>query len=78
VATFIGFWNPLVSAWNPSQNEAKAAVHRSARDTSELNYTLRGCTAPESCSPPYYPYTFVLSTTTKRSGKECSVQVVWR
>ena len=41
VAAFVEFWNPLVSAWNPSQNEPKAPVHPSARDPLEMNYTLR-------------------------------------
>ena len=41
VAAFVEFWNPLVSAWNPSQNEPKAPVHPSARDPLEMKYSLR-------------------------------------
>ena len=41
IAAFIEFWDPLVSAWNPSQNEPKAPVHPSARDPLEMNYSLR-------------------------------------
>jgi hypothetical protein len=40
VAAFIECWNPLVSAWNPSQNEPKAPVHPSAGDPLEMNHTL--------------------------------------
>ena len=41
VTAFIEFWDPLVSAWNPSQNAPKATVHPSARDLFEMNFTLR-------------------------------------
>ena len=41
ISAFLEFWNPLVSAWNPSQNEPRAPVHPSAWDPSDMNYTLR-------------------------------------
>ena len=44
VAAFIEFWDPLISAWNPSQNVPKATVHPSARDPSEMNYILHNLT----------------------------------
>ena len=37
IKAFIEFWNPLVSAWNPAQNEPKAPAHPSARDPLEMN-----------------------------------------
>jgi len=61
VAAFIEFWDSLVSAWNPSQNEPKATVHPSARDPSEMNYTLRDLTQllnrfqwHTTCMPSYW------------------------
>ena len=41
VARFVEFWDPLVSAWNPAQDEPKTNVHPSARDPLEMEYTLR-------------------------------------
>jgi hypothetical protein len=41
ITAFLDFWNPLISAWNPSQNEPKAPVHPCSREPSEMNYTLR-------------------------------------
>lgn len=41
IEAFIEFCYPLVSAWNPSENEPKAPGHPSTKDPMEMNYSLR-------------------------------------
>jgi ATP-dependent DNA helicase PIF1 len=41
ISTFVEFWDPLVSAWNPSQEEPKATIHPSARDPLRMDYNFR-------------------------------------
>lgn len=41
VEAFIEFWDPLISAWNPSQQEPRTPMHPCARDSLEMKYSLR-------------------------------------
>jgi ATP-dependent DNA helicase PIF1 len=49
VQTFIEYWDPKVSAWNPSTDEPKPSHHPSAKHPLTMNYNLRELAQLANC-----------------------------
>ena len=41
IIKFLDFWDPLVTAWNPSKDEPPPPLHPSAKSPLCMNYSLR-------------------------------------